>query len=320
MSDILIIGAGQLGSRHLQGALKINSKISITVVDPFDASLTLAKTRADEVAFGNRNSSVTYTKEIPKNKIFEVCIIATSADVRANVTREALGSCSIRHIIFEKVLFQHEQDFGSIARLLHDKDVIGWVNCPRRKFSTYQALKKILDLDTPIEMYVSGYSWGMAGNAIHFIDLFSYLLDGSSLIVSDKKLSNEVLKSKRRGFYELDGSISFSMGIHSLSLSCDPGDTLLLKVKIKNGENSHYIDEVNGFWEENVNGLQRNHEYLPRYQSDLTGEYIEDLLSGESCGLVSFEESCQHHIPLLRVFRAHLSNVLNKELIECPIT
>ncbi len=36
MSKIAIIGAGQLGSRHLQGLAKSDIKISIEVVEPLD--------------------------------------------------------------------------------------------------------------------------------------------------------------------------------------------------------------------------------------------------------------------------------------------
>ena len=40
---VLIVGGGQIGSRHLQGALKSTHRLSITIVDPSLSSLELSK-------------------------------------------------------------------------------------------------------------------------------------------------------------------------------------------------------------------------------------------------------------------------------------
>ena len=39
MKTIMIIGAGQLGSRHLQGAIQSELALHVIVVDPFQNSL-----------------------------------------------------------------------------------------------------------------------------------------------------------------------------------------------------------------------------------------------------------------------------------------
>ena len=49
MFKILLIGAGQLGSRHLQGLLKFQKKQFIYVLDRSEDSLTVAKKRAAEI-------------------------------------------------------------------------------------------------------------------------------------------------------------------------------------------------------------------------------------------------------------------------------
>ena len=48
MKTIVVIGAGQLGSRHLQALSKVNFKTTIEVVDPFESSLVVAKGRFNE--------------------------------------------------------------------------------------------------------------------------------------------------------------------------------------------------------------------------------------------------------------------------------
>ena len=90
---IIIIGAGQIGSRHLQGAVTNKNQLSITVVDPSLVALRLSRKRAKEIKFGNPKTTVTYSKKIPKNKSFEICIISTNADKRAEVTIDLLDTC-----------------------------------------------------------------------------------------------------------------------------------------------------------------------------------------------------------------------------------
>ncbi len=50
MFNVAIIGAGQLGSRHLQGLKLSSSPLSITVMDSNDESLRVAKERYDVVS------------------------------------------------------------------------------------------------------------------------------------------------------------------------------------------------------------------------------------------------------------------------------
>ncbi len=49
MYKIALIGAGQLGSRHLQALAKINLEISIEVVEPNTQASEVAKQRFNEI-------------------------------------------------------------------------------------------------------------------------------------------------------------------------------------------------------------------------------------------------------------------------------
>lgn len=54
MYNIIIIGAGQLGSRHLQGVLKSTYALNVTVVDPSEESLNTARERAEKISIKSR--------------------------------------------------------------------------------------------------------------------------------------------------------------------------------------------------------------------------------------------------------------------------
>ncbi|MCV3262394.1 Gfo/Idh/MocA family oxidoreductase [Vibrio harveyi] len=61
--NLLIIGAGQLGSRHLQALAQLDDKFSIYVLDPFEQSLEVAKQRYQEVA-QETSPEVTYVTDM----------------------------------------------------------------------------------------------------------------------------------------------------------------------------------------------------------------------------------------------------------------
>lgn len=320
MHKLLIVGAGQLGSRHLQGALASAESLDITVVDPSQESLNNAEERAQQVEWGNDNSQISYSTTLPDSKMFEVCIIATAAQVRADVTKALLSTNRLRHIIFEKVLFQKLEDYPEIQTLLQEHQVQGWVNCPRRIFRSYQELKSYVDLTQPVSMTVRGSAWGMACNSVHFIDLFSYLVDSAELQVTNVALDAELIESKRAGFYEVTGAIEYAIGANVLRIECGQELTLSLEVTIDNGLSRHVVNEVRHSWLFSHDGTNTQHNHTPLFQSQLTGGNITDLLTTNQCQLTPFTQSCALHIPFIEVVLEHLSKRLNVQLDACPIT
>ena len=320
--NILIIGAGQLGSRHLQGALKSSNKLSITIVDPSLDSLKASKQRAKEIRLGNIGSTVEYRQKPPKNKNYEICIISTNANVRAKVTRELLMYCRIKYIIFEKILFQKNIDFDIISKLLEKYNIKAWVNCPNRTFSFYKEIKNKLNItDDTVEMSVDGSSWGMACNSIHYIDLFSYFVNNSNIKIMNTNLSKTIFKSKRSGdFFEINGLFGVKIENHFLKIRCKDTTKPFVNVKIKNKNIEFSIDELDATLQTNINGLTNIKDIKIPYQSSLTSKLIDDLIDKSQCDLTLFSDSCKHHLPLLSTFTSHFSKILKKKLIECPIT
>ena len=145
MYNIAVIGAGQLGSRHLQGLANSSKQFNIYLVDTSEKALAIAQQRFEEVS-NSDNSSVFYHQNISAlpEKI-NVSIVATTANVRRMVVEELLAKCSIKYLIFEKVVFQKSEDFLPILKLLRAKEVIAWVNCARRSYPFYNRLKKKLN-------------------------------------------------------------------------------------------------------------------------------------------------------------------------------
>ena len=122
MNKILLIGAGQLGSRHLQGLAKIKIDANIFIVDPSSDSMNNAKIRLNEISDRNtRNGYYFYPTitEVPKD--IDLAIIATNSDVRKKVLVDLFKNKNVKSIILEKFLFQNELDFFDIEKILIEK-------------------------------------------------------------------------------------------------------------------------------------------------------------------------------------------------------
>ena len=79
MKNVLIMGCGELGSRHLQGLLLSHNSLNIVVYDKFKNSLSLAMKRANEVNNRVENKVISYTTASQcLNSDWDLVIIATT--------------------------------------------------------------------------------------------------------------------------------------------------------------------------------------------------------------------------------------------------
>lgn len=322
MKRILIIGGGQLGSRHLQGALKVSQPVKIYVLDKSDESLNLCRSRAEEVQLGNPLTEVLYIKSLNDIDSLEVCIIATGADVRYEVFKELVAQVPVNAIIFEKVLFQKENQYASTQEHLNKIGIAAWVNCPRRMHPLYQRLRDLLASEQFIEMSVTGENWGLACNGVHFLDLFSYMTGDSKLKIDVGSLDDNVEESKRKNFLEVYGDVFASDALgNKLSLSCSKGKELPnLVVRIKSCNYDVEICESGGSIKFSALGEEIPNTYQPKFQSELTQNYIESLITKGEIGLTEFEESAEIHVPFINAIQGHFERVLEHKVDACPIT
>ena len=206
MYKILLIGAGQLGSRHLQGLLNVKLPISIDVVDPNISSIEIAKKRVLEIKYDYDNVFVNYFNSIDNiSPNIDICIIATTANHRYEVIKKIITISKIKNLILEKILFQKQVEYELTAKLLKDNSMNCWVNCPRRIFSVYNELRQKITYNEKITLTLIGGEWGLACNSIHFIDLVCFLSDDYIFALDTAGLS-DIFESKRLGFYEVSGS------------------------------------------------------------------------------------------------------------------
>jgi predicted dehydrogenase len=324
MKNIVIIGAGQLGSRHLQAFALFDEPCNLFVVDPNEASLLTAKQRFEAIA-GYVKHKTSYHNSVQKltAEHLDLVIIATNADIRAQIIKELLQSKSVSYFILEKVLFQSIKDYKVIGDLLHKASAKAYVNCPRRIFDFYKNLKAALHPGESVQMEIIGNNWGLACNSIHFIDLFN-LLTGDTITDWQNNLNDGIIESKRPGFIEINGNISGrTSNANSLSLTCYHSGHPNISIRISTPSVRLLITEGMGkaFKEEASAGWKTEEiPFTMIYQSQITNVVVKQLFDTGSCDLAPYETSSRFHTPFLRLVLNHYKKHSNKTTDICPIT
>lgn len=318
MKTILLAGAGNIGSRHLQGATTSQLDLDIWVYDLSEESLKIAKERFEQMPVnGTKNVHYVQTLDIvPAN--LDLAIVATGSKPRATIIKQILASKKVSNMVLEKFLFGKLSEYQEIGALFKEKGVKAWVNCPYRMFDGYHQLKGMMDTTNPIiASFGNGGNWGLCCNAIHYIDIFMFLTGQENYTVDLSKLEQEVLESKRPGYVELIGDMTVNTQKgDALTLQTSKDGEFVQQIKIKNGKHFILIDE-------SANTINFDGKILPlgfKYQSGLTGILIDQIFINGICGLSSFETSSHYHIQFLKAVAPFINKIKGWETDSCPIT
>ena len=317
MFQVAIIGAGQLGSRHLQGLKSASSPLSITVMDSSEDSLRVAEERyllTPQIG----DKSIQYVKslnDLPEQ--LDLVIIATGAKPRATIVKDLLSISSVRYMILEKVLFTQLSDYDEIEALLENRNVVCWVNCPRRMFGSYSLIKDKIDYSEPIKMEFVGRDWGLCCNSMHFIDAFMFLTQEEDFTVDTSKVENKVFDSKRPGYIEMKGTLhARTVKGNELYLSSIDSINQQSRVEIKNGLNYYSLDEMKGILL--IDGKEIKVD-VP-YQSQTTGILADSILRTGFCPLSMFDKSVKYHKVFINKMLEKYNEITKEDHIVLPIT
>lgn len=290
--NVLIVGAGQLGSRYLQGLVGVGNKLDIYITDPNETALNIAVERWKDVGGDLSNHSLNKSinfHEIPKS--IDLVICATTANVRAGVVKEVLEHSRVKYWILEKVLAQSVSDVNSIVSHIERDGGIAWVNTPRRVMNWYKDIKSALSEST-FNVSISGGDWGMACNAIHYIDMFAWWSNDTIVDIDISSLEPDWFRAKRDGFWEVAGVIKIvSARGNTMILECNRNYAKTI-INLSQGLTSWIIDESlccatrnDGF---KISGI------VP-LQSEITGTLVESIIQEGVCGLPDLKESASIH-------------------------
>lgn len=297
--NILIVGFGGIGKRHLEGILQdkklseINLNIDVVDIDKKNIKCW------GELYFPYQNvfdcvingdvpsiQQIACHLSIPENKTWDIAIVATNADVRYDVIMKIKSRC--KYIILEKFLFNKSEEYKID---FSDNDV--WVNCPRRAMNCYNSFVGKERIFVEYQHFS-----GLLSNSIHFMDLLAYLTGDNGISIHRFYVKKKI-KTKRKGYYDAEGTIIASTASGNGILYLTAGDGFN-PISAGLMVNDFRIDEIHKTIRDY---LGNESDFAFQYQSQLTGKYISDIIETGKCGLVDYEISALWHLKILEQLR-----------------
>lgn len=325
MINCAIIGAGQLGSRHLQGLLTYQQGLlSIFIVDPSNESLSVAQQRAEEIKHKHTLTFLKSYEDLPKQ--LEFVVVSTNSNVRLAVMEALFQHANVRNLILEKVLFPDSVHYTKACNLIKTNHVNCWVNHPRRMFESYHHLKSLFNTNKIYSFQLVGASWGLACNGLHFIDLFEFLTNSKLTSIDNALLDGKPIESKRSGYLEFDGTLTGTLNNkHNFTVTSLKNQNLIAPaLSIMTDDLRIFIQEsgtpkVYLLKKENGFAIQQI-DFKMLYQSQLTGQLFEQIHTFDNCDLPTFEHASSTHQIFIESILNRWNEVTNTKNTSLPVT
>jgi hypothetical protein len=308
---VLLVGAGNLGTRYLQG-LKISPYIDSIYI--YDISLDAAN---KAIKVFNQTASnfspniylISDLGEVPKK--LDLVILSTNSFGRHKLIKNIKKYAVVNSWILEKILSTNLYGLKQIKELLDDSK-FAWVNHWMRIPTYFNDLKNSLSSSEPIHIQVIGGNWGLACNATHFMDFAQWLSSDQIKKVENYSL-DKWFESKRHSYYDLNGNINFTFRYGSTLYLESKANEASLKIKIQQKDANFEV-----FFNDNlikVNSKNKTINYSFPYQSLLTAPIVEDIFFKRNPKIPRINETINNHKILLNLLKKHwaLSPQLNNK-------
>lgn len=322
---ILIVGCGQLGSRHLQAVASLPQVREIEVVDPRPEALQLGRERLAETPERCPATQVRWLSSLEgASRGGALCIVATQAQGRAQLVRQAADTRGYTRFLLEKLVAPSIAECEELADESRARGLSVWVNCQTRAYPFHQRVKAKLDPGEPMVLSVVGGNLGLATNGIHNVDLFVFY-DGASRIDSAGSSIDPMLHKTSRGQWDLSGTLQASTekgsrftltyaGDHRLSEQLSIGSRRYRCVVDHTQRWAVESDAASGWaWRP----VPFEDEILV---SRMTRTFASEILAAGRCELPTLEESLVSHRFLLGELQPHFSRLMERELACLPVT
>ncbi len=278
---VCVIGVGNIGMRYVQG---ITAKFPDVQLFLVDSPVRLKE--LEELNLGNA-SLLTSLDDI--SDTIDLCVVSTSCEPRLAIYKRCLD-LNPRYVILEKYLFASRKEFEECLLL---ERVPTFVNQWMYGSKAFDGLFKT----SAISVELRGSSWGLACNAVHWIDVFKRHMKIERLEVGVNTAISSVFPSKRTGYEEIFGELEFVDRDSNKSFKLiDQGDPGLVgKQEIKVDEKTYTFDFKQVTQGEKLVG------HFP-YLSEVIGDTVGEILDKGESHLPLLEESISQHLLIEDIF------------------
>jgi len=319
--NIILVGCGNIGSRHLQALVKLPLIVNIHIVEKKKKSKNIAISRLNELKFNKKNHQIFWYNSIEQiSKIADLVIISTLSEGRVDLIQNLLKKKNKRFLI-EKPVCQSKQEYTNLLKQMKLFNATGWVNTNRRYFESYRKIKHELRNSKFFNINVLCKSVGLGTNAIHFLDLFSWFTNDYKIKLNGDFLIPKLFNNKRgKQFQEFYGTVVGSVENNSsLILTFLPSNIESIFIVISTDTSNYIIDELNQKIFK-IGITNKKFKFVNQYASNLTTSIVNDILIKNTSFLPKLAESYEAHIELFRIFNLHIKKQLKRDVSLCPIT
>ena len=323
---ILIIGCGELGSRHLQAVAGLAEVGEIQVVDPRPEALQLGKERLGEIEPANRGAAIRWLPSLREAAPgSDLCVVATRAQERPALAREAADLLGVRSFLLEKWVAPSVEQIEELNEFMEERGLSAWVNLKTRAYPFHRRAKGFLDPGEPVFLSVAGGNLGLANNGIHAADLFVFYAGPTRVEGAGSSIDPVLHPSKRGGdLFDLSGTL---LGVteggsrFTLSYTGDPDSAEVYSLKAPRYR--FIVDHFQRWAVESDADSGWRWRSVP-FEGDLrvssmTGQFVRGILAGAGCPLPTLEESLISHRFVLEELRPHFNRLMERQSDLCPV-
>lgn len=272
---ICIVGVGNIGMRYVQGIRKQFPGAELCLVDN-DARLR----ELQKLELAN----VTLTSSVEKvHEPVDIFVVSTSCQPRLSIYKQCLA-LNPRYIVLEKYLFKNREEFDECLALPRVPTFVNqWMYGSKAFECMFEEEARSVEL--------IGSGWGLACNAVHWIDVFQRHMNIIQARVAVGTTVTEVRPSKRAGYEELLGEWIFEDvdSDKTFKLIDRPDDGPVDGLRIRVDEREYTFDYT---------AIRKDGAILSQfpYFSDQIGHIVGEICERGTCSLPVLETSVRQHL------------------------
>jgi predicted dehydrogenase len=196
---IIVIGAGRMGTRHIQGLLQISDIKEIVIVDLKEEALENAKNTLGEQT-SKRLIFNTLEQFLATPSQADIVIDASTAQNRIE-RLETILKTNCKYILIEKPLGQSLEEVEELIRFSKKQNTPIFVNLNMRMYEVFrkirQDLQELPQLQGFVNISINTGTLGIGANGIHYLDLSMFLLDANRTELVAGEIEEAVIPSGR---------------------------------------------------------------------------------------------------------------------------
>ncbi|MBI3021803.1 MAG: hypothetical protein HYY59_07390 [Candidatus Omnitrophica bacterium] len=326
---VLIVGCGELGSRHLQAVATLPDVAEIDVVDSRTEALRQGQERLVEVTERNPQTRYRWLSSLEEAAGGgQLCIVATQAEGRCQLVRDVVERLGYGGFLLEKIVGQSIEEIEGLETFLGVRGCTAWVNLKTRTYPIYQHIKQRLEPGEPIQLTSLGGNHGLATNGVHTADLFAFF-DGTEEIELVGCRVDPILHPSKRGerLFDLSGTLQGATknGSHfMLSYAKDHKQSEQITIAgrryrciVDQSERKRWVVESHvdtGWVWQPVPSTENLRVSL------MSRQFVREILHTGTCSLPTLKESLVAHRFIFGAIQPVFSQLMGHEVELCPVT